>query len=107
MDHRADIFAFGALLDEMLTAKRAFQCGTWADTMSAILHAEPPALPPSPAERSRGRGKSVIQKCLAKAPDQRFQTTTDVISALDALADSSTSPSASTGRVGYTETRTP
>ena len=46
VDHRADIFAFGALLFEMLTAKRAFKRGTWADTMSAILHAEPPELPP-------------------------------------------------------------
>ena len=41
IDHRADIFAFGAILYEMLAGKRAFQRSTSADTMSAILNEDP------------------------------------------------------------------
>src|SRR5215472_8086471 len=44
-DHRSDIFAFGAILYEMLTGQRAFQKPTSADTMSAILNEEPPPIP--------------------------------------------------------------
>src|SRR5208337_3076697 len=43
-DHRADIFAFGAVLYEMLAGKRAFQKPTSADTMSAILNEDPPGI---------------------------------------------------------------
>ena len=56
VDHRTDIFAFGAILYEMLTGKRAFQRSTSAETMTAILNDEPPAIsqtgpniPPAPA----------------------------------------------------------
>ena len=44
VDHRADIFAFGAILYEMLAGKRAFQRPTSADTMSAILNEDPPGI---------------------------------------------------------------
>jgi serine/threonine protein kinase len=44
VDHRADIFAFGAILYEMLAGKRAFQKPTSADTMSAILKEDPPSI---------------------------------------------------------------
>jgi len=44
-DHRADIFAFGAVLYEMLSGRRAFQRDTGADTMIAIVRDEPPDLP--------------------------------------------------------------
>ena len=44
VDHRTDIFAFGAMLYEMLTGKRAFQRPTSADTMSAILNEDPPGI---------------------------------------------------------------
>src|SRR5207344_3232596 len=43
-DHRADIFAFGALLYEMLSGERAFKGETAADTMTAILTRDPPEL---------------------------------------------------------------
>src|SRR5450631_4499763 len=43
-DHRADIFAFGAILYEMLTGKRAFEKPTSAETMTAILNEDPPAI---------------------------------------------------------------
>ena len=44
VDHRADIFAFGAILYEMLAGKRAFQRPTSADTVSAILNEDPPGI---------------------------------------------------------------
>ena len=44
VDHRADIFAFGAILYEMLTGKRAFKKPTSAETMTAILNEDPPAI---------------------------------------------------------------
>jgi len=44
VDHRADIFAFGAILYELVTRQRAFKKPTSAETMTAILHEEPPAV---------------------------------------------------------------
>ena len=86
-DHRADIFAFGAVLYEMLTGKRAFQKPTSVETMSAILNEEPPAVsqltPTSPPALQR-----VVQRCLEKDPEQRFQSASDLAFALDALSDS-------------------
>jgi eukaryotic-like serine/threonine-protein kinase len=86
-DHRADIFAFGAILYEMLTGKRAFQKQTSAETMSAILNEEPagisqivPSLPPALHR--------VVHRCLEKNPEQRFQSASDLAFALEALSDS-------------------
>ena len=84
-DHRADIFAFGAVLYEMLSGRRAFQGATMADTMSAILTAEPPDL-------SSGSGgipaaiNSVIRRCLEKDARDRFQSARDLAFALEAVA---------------------
>lgn len=87
-DHRADIFAFGAILYEMLTGKRAFQKSTSAETMTAILNEEPPSLlqllPLAPLAMQR-----VVYRCLEKSPEQRFQSASDLAFALEALSDSS------------------
>jgi Tol biopolymer transport system component len=87
-DHRADIFAFGAILYEMLTGKRAFQKSTSAETMTAILNEEPPGLsqlvPLAPPAMQR-----VVHRCLEKSPEQRFQSASDLAFALEALSDSS------------------
>ena len=87
-DHRADIFAFGAILYEMLTGKRAFQKTTSAETMTAILNEEPPGVsqlvPLAPPAMQR-----VVHRCLEKSPEQRFQSASDLAFALEALSDSS------------------
>ena len=88
VDHRADIFAFGVVLYEMVTGTRAFQRDTSADTMSAILHAEPPELP-APIRKVAAGLDRVIRTCLSKAPQERFQSAAEIIVALDAPADSS------------------
>jgi eukaryotic-like serine/threonine-protein kinase len=87
-DHRADIFAFGAILYEMLTGKRAFQKPTSAETMTAILNEDPPGVsqlvPLAPPALQR-----VVHRCLEKNPEQRFQSASDLAFALEALSDSS------------------
>ena len=87
-DHRTDIFAFGAILCEMVMGQRTFQRATEADTVSAILNEEPPAItqlsPDTPLAVER-----VIRRCLEKNPEQRFQSASDLAFALEALADPS------------------
>jgi Tol biopolymer transport system component len=87
-DHRADIFAFGSILYEMLSGKRAFRGESPADTMSAILKEEPEELSetgrniPVPLER-------IVRHCIEKNPAQRFQSAGDVAFNLESLSDSS------------------
>jgi Tol biopolymer transport system component len=89
VDHRADIFAFGAILQEMLTGKRAFQKPTSAETMSAILNEDPApiaeAAPNTPLALQR-----VVHRGLEKNPEQRFQSASDMAFALEALSDTTT-----------------
>jgi Tol biopolymer transport system component len=74
---RADIFAFGAMLFEMLTGRRAFDGKTEASVLGAILKEAPPSVsqvqPMVPPALDR-----VVKTCLAKDPDDRFQTAHDL-----------------------------
>jgi Tol biopolymer transport system component len=92
-DHRADIFAFGAILYEMLTATRAFRKPTAAETMSAILNEDPPAASQLVATISPALQK-VVHRCLEKNPGQRFQSASDLAFALESLSDSGTQSAA-------------
>jgi eukaryotic-like serine/threonine-protein kinase len=84
-DHRADIFAFGAILYEMLTRTRAFKKLTAAETMSAILNEDPPGLsqvtPTTPPAMQR-----IVHRCLEKNPEQRFQLSLPVCSSRNLIA---------------------
>ena len=80
LDHRSDIFSFGAVLYEMVSGRRAFTGATPADTMSAILSADPAELEAIPPALDR-----IIHRCLEKEPNRRFQSTRDLGFALDAL----------------------
>src|SRR5215469_10091924 len=91
VDHRTDIFAFGAILYEMLTGKRAFQKTTSAETMSAILNEEPPPVSQVAANVSPALQRTV-HRCLEKSPEQRFQSASDLAFALEALSDSAVTP---------------
>ena len=88
VDHRADIFAFGAILYEMLTGKRAFQQRTPAESMTAILNDEPPSLSQSAQIIPPGLQR-VIHRCLEKSPEQRFQSAADLAFAIESLTDPS------------------
>jgi serine/threonine-protein kinase len=79
VDERTDIFSFGAIFYELLSGRRAFEGGTAAEIMGAVLHSDPPPLEPvTPLA-------GVIQRCLAKAPSDRFQTASELKSALEQL----------------------
>ncbi|HEX5030295.1 MAG TPA: protein kinase [Candidatus Eisenbacteria bacterium] len=84
VDARADVFALGVVLYEMLTGKRPFPGSTTADVMSAILHQEPTSLaalrPDSPAQLIW-----FVRRCLSKDPDRRVQTMLDVRNELEEL----------------------
>ena len=88
VDHRADIFAFGAVLYEMATGRRAFQGETAADTMTAILTKEPPELEADAPAIQRGLER-ILRRCLEKMPELRFQSASDLAFALEALSTGS------------------
>src|SRR5437868_6432947 len=96
-DARSDIFALGAVLYEMATGRRAFEGKTQLSMVSAILHQEPPSITASQPASSPSFD-FVIRTCLAKDPDERFQTAQDVKLQLNWLLQSAgaASPTPST-----------
>jgi eukaryotic-like serine/threonine-protein kinase len=92
-DHRADVFAFGVVVYELLAGRRAFTGGSGADVMTAILTTDPPDLaesvPGTPPALAR-----IVSRCLEKRPDARFQSASDLAFALEALSAPSGAASA-------------
>ncbi|HUQ50287.1 MAG TPA: protein kinase, partial [Terriglobales bacterium] len=87
VDARSDIFAFGAVLYEMLSGKRAFQGRSALSVASAILEKEPEPMsvlaPMTPPALERA-----ICKCLAKDPEERWQSARDLLLELKWIAES-------------------
>ena len=98
-DARADIFAFGAILYEMLSGQRAFRGNSSADVMSAILKEEPPPL------SDTGRSVSpvlerLVAHCLEKNPEERFQSARDIAYELETVSSlSGPAPELERGRL--------
>ena len=88
VDSRADIFAVGALLYELLAGAPAFKAETAAEVMAATLRSDPPELPADVPNALR----QIVGRCLEKNPEQRFQSATDLAFALRQLAGSSVTP---------------
>jgi serine/threonine protein kinase len=93
LDGRSDIFSLGAVLYEMVTGKRAFEGKSQLSVASAILEKEPapitstkPLTPPTLDH--------AIRKCLAKGPDERWQSASDLASQLKWIGESSSHPGA-------------
>jgi Tol biopolymer transport system component len=100
IDDRTDIFAFGGLLYELATSQRAFEGDDRGDLIVKILDRNPPALServalvPPAFER-------VVKKCLAKDPDERWQSARDLLDELkwiDAMRTSAAFAPAAPGR---------
>jgi len=88
LDHRTDIFSFGAILYELLSGRRAFKKETSAETLAAILNEEPadltetnPSLPPA-LER-------IVRHCLEKSPQERFASARDLAFDLESMSERS------------------
>ena len=99
VDARTDLFAFGALVHEMATGRRAFEATSQASLVAAILGTDPPSIsslqPVSPPTLDR-----VVKKCLAKDPDERWQSARDLADALKWIShDSSQSAALQSGRL--------
>jgi len=93
VDHRTDIFAFGAVLYEMISGQRAFHRDTGAETMTAILKEDPPDLADSARLVSPALDR-IVRRCLEKRAEQRFQSAQDLAFALGALSGTDASGAA-------------
>ena len=78
VDHRSDIFSFGIVLYEMLAARRPFAGRTTIDTLHAILNVPTPPLPTEVGAEATDLQR-LIDKCLAKRVDERYQGMRDVV----------------------------
>ncbi|HEV8367882.1 MAG TPA: protein kinase [Pyrinomonadaceae bacterium] len=87
VDHRSDIFSFGAILYEMLSGRRAFHGESAAETMSAILREDPPDLSET-NQRISPALERLVHRCLEKNPEERFHSASDLAFALEALSGS-------------------
>jgi serine/threonine-protein kinase len=85
-DPRTDIFAFGAVLHEMATGRKAFSGASRASLIGAIMNTEPPPIssvqPMTPPALDH-----VVHRCLAKEPDDRWQSAADVANELKWVAE--------------------
>jgi dipeptidyl aminopeptidase/acylaminoacyl peptidase len=87
VDHRADIFAFGSILYEMLSGQRAFKRNTSAETMTAILNDDPQDFPSrSSAAAIPPALERIVRHCLEKQPAQRFQSAHDIAFDLESIS---------------------
>jgi Tol biopolymer transport system component len=97
-DARTDMFAFGAVLYEMLTGKRAFEGKSRASFIAAILSSEPRPIselqPMTPRLLDR-----LVKRCLAKDPDERWQSAGDLAAELRWVAEGGLQPEGSSAKL--------
>lgn len=95
VDHRADIFSFGAVLYEMLSGRRAFHRDSAIETLNAILKEEPAELTGTNPNIAPALER-VVWHCLEKVPERRFQSASDIAFALESLSGVTSHPSQQT-----------
>jgi serine/threonine protein kinase len=92
VDARTDLFAFGAIVYEMVTGKKAFSGDSQASLIGAIMHTEPQPMAGGQPLTPRALERLVLA-CLAKDPDDRWQSARDVVRELRHIANASSDPS--------------
>lgn len=93
-DSRSDIFSLGVVLYELLAQRPPFARATRAETLSAVLRDDPPPLPPVTGDAGPALAR-IIARCLAKRPEDRFQSAHDLALALEAVSSPSWTESTS------------
>jgi TolB-like protein/Tfp pilus assembly protein PilF/predicted Ser/Thr protein kinase len=92
LDFRSDLFSFGSIVYEMATGRRAFARGSHPETLTAIIRDEPDPIgslaPLTPAPLRR-----IVERCLAKSPDDRYASTRDLARDLQDLREELTAGS--------------
>jgi eukaryotic-like serine/threonine-protein kinase len=97
VDHRSDIFSFGAILYEMLSGRRAFHGESAAETMSAVLKEDPPDLLET-NQRISPALERLVHHCLEKNPEERFHAASDLAFGIEALSGSTPTSSQTMAR---------
>jgi serine/threonine protein kinase len=83
VDFRADHFSFGVTLYECVTGVNPFEGATLASTQNNILHRDPPKLTKSGVDlQALG---AIVERCLRKVPGERYEKTSDIVTALEEL----------------------
>jgi Tol biopolymer transport system component/tRNA A-37 threonylcarbamoyl transferase component Bud32 len=104
VDQRSDVFSFGCVLYELVAGRRAFAGDSTIDIVHSIVHDEPPPLsearPDAPDELTR-----IAAKCFAKDPEERYQSTGDLVVDLKNLARRLDASPPSSGRLPRAESR--
>jgi serine/threonine protein kinase len=97
LDHHSDQFSLGAILYEMATGRRAFERDTMPQTLAAIIQDEP-----EPMRRLNGEIpvelSAIVERCLAKDPGRRYDSTADLAKALALVSAVASAPSRRTKR---------
>lgn len=97
-DVRADIFSFGCVLYEIVTGKRAFDANNTASVIAAILERPAPTIEGVAPELLDW----ILQRCMAKDPDDRWQTARDLRAALENVGQTSITPAQVSSQPGKT-----
>jgi len=86
IDYRSDIFSFGSMLYEMVAGKQPFKCASTAQTLAAIIEDDPqPVAEANPKTPTPLRW--IIERCLAKDPEDRYTSTRDLARDLQSIRD--------------------
>jgi serine/threonine protein kinase len=85
-DGRSDIFSFGAMLYEMVTGRKSFEGSSHASLIAAVMSTDPPPVSTMQPMASPALDR-IVRRCLAKSPDDRWQSAGDLLSEIEWIAD--------------------